>query len=504
MWASNSRSPHRYEHSLTFDQCGSIVRRNSGHNLISQGVPMRSSLSPGIVKLVILLIILSSSASAYLQTKKPPPRSATTVVQTPANQPDPAQKKKPTQIGATQLPNSPPPTNPGPQRTSIQIIPDKTVVQRGELVTFRLVPEQLVSHTAYRFDFDFNEGARETMDRSRGSIQHRFTSTGQRTVSAFAIAPPGVAPDEEGIQPITITVMQVKLSAEPLSTEVGVSVSFSATLVSTDSNLRYRFSFGDGKQTDWQASNKASHTYTTAGSYKPTVDVGFVDARTALTPLDSNSSDQVNVKLPSVTSLTFRVAPARVKTDEDVKLSASFLTNGRQIQYRFDFGDGATSDWLDSGAITHKYAIANTYEPSVEVRGLVDGTEYPIIKSPSRTITVTPGATVVSSPVQRPSFQPTPDPNWPPYVIPLLIAVLVVGGLLFATILGIGGYKTYRWLFPPEPAFVPHMDIGTASTDHGASTPLIDFEVQLNANTTSGSYGVLPNGPLIISQRSRP
>jgi hypothetical protein len=51
-------------------------------------------------------------------------------------------------------------------------------------------------------------------------VRHRFASDGAHTVSAFAEDVAGLGPDEEGIDPITVNVERVKLSASPLSTEV--------------------------------------------------------------------------------------------------------------------------------------------------------------------------------------------------------------------------------------------------------------------------------------------
>jgi len=203
---------------------------------------------------------------------------------------------------------------PSPQQKSVRIVADKTLIQLGETVNFNLEPEQLIAKTAYRYVFHFDDGsAPETKDPQQ-PVRHRFASAGSHTVTVFAEAPPGVAPDEEGIDPTTINVERVKLSANPLSAEVGIPVSLKATSVSKDANLRYRFTFGDDKPpTDWQESNKAaSHAYSAAGQYHPKVEVGLSNA-TQVEALDSNASAPIMVVLPPTGALVFRVTPSRVK-----------------------------------------------------------------------------------------------------------------------------------------------------------------------------------------------
>jgi hypothetical protein len=69
--------------------------------------------------------------------------------------------------------------------------------------------------------------------------------------------------------------IQVSLSAQPDSVEVGKPISLTATSVPANPNFRYRFIFGDGTQTDWQDSSNVSHTYSVVRAYYPRVEVAF-------------------------------------------------------------------------------------------------------------------------------------------------------------------------------------------------------------------------------------
>src|ERR1044071_8551359 len=88
---------------------------------------------------------------------------------------------------------------PSPAQKTITIVADKTVIQLGETVNFHLEPQQLVARIPYRFVFHFDDGATQEFKDRQQPLSHRYSSAGRHAVSVIAEAPPGVAPDEEGI-----------------------------------------------------------------------------------------------------------------------------------------------------------------------------------------------------------------------------------------------------------------------------------------------------------------
>jgi hypothetical protein len=385
-----------------------------------------------------------------------------------------------------------------PQRKSVWIVADRTLVQLGETINLKLEPEQAVAQSRYRFSFTFNDGSARETKLPGQPVRHRFASAGAHTVSAFAEDVAGLGPDEEGIDPITINVERVKLSASPLSTEVGIPVLLQATSVSKDPNLRYRFTFGDDKPTtDWQESNKARHGYSAVAKYQPKVEVGLANG-TQVVPMDSNVSAPVNVVLPQAGAVLFRVNPPRVKSDEAVTLSAEFPAKQRHIQYRFVFGDSQTSEWKDEPLAIHNYTAGGWYEPSVEVGVVLDGTVYPLITAAPQRLEVI-ATHVVVPPLSQNSDrnEPSSKPDWPFYLIVILVFVVVLTSALVVS------YKAVKWVSTPKPTFVSHIDVGSAAIDQVGFDSLVKFEIDLNPNVAKGSYEVFTSEPrLVRAERS--
>lgn len=440
-----------------------------------------------------LLILLSSRLPVSLQTTNTTPK---TVVGLPNQDPQPRKK------GSKSVTTVPPSVSVVPQQQYQQttIVADKRLIQLGETVTFHMEPAEVFARSAYSFLFDYGDGTpKETTDRGKRVVQHRYTSAGRFKVSVDAMAPAGVAPFEETIDPITINVQQVKLSANPRSAEVGMPVSLKATSVSKDPNLRYKFLFGDNQQTNWQESNEASHPYSAPGDYIATVEIGFGDNAVQV---DSSKSDSIRIAFPQPASLVFRVKPARVNANEAVTLSAELPTKGRHIQYRFVFGDNQTSEWQDNGNQTHTY-VAGTYQPTAEAGVLIEGTVVPLVTAPPKTIEVVALQPPVVSPTPTqtsPTREPLPVlPDWLLNLILVLIGLAVTVGALVLS------YKAAKWAYTPKPTFVAYTDVGTATMDQSSTAHVIDFELHLDPNVGEGSYDISKTEPnLIRAERNHP
>lgn len=433
-----------------------------------------------------LLITLSSGRPVSLRSEK----TTQTMVAGVANQVPRSRRKRPTSVMTV-----PPRVNEAPSQANepLTIRADKKLIQVGETVTFVLEPKKYFDHSRPTVEFNFGDGKTESKDPSKTEVQHQFTSAGQFMVSVKIGSPPGIALVEV-IDPITITVAQVKLSVNPRSVEVGMPVSLQATSVSKDPNLRYKFLFGDNKQTNWQESNEATHSYSAAGDYKATVEIGFGDNAVRL---DSNDSDSIKVTLPPPQSIDFRVRPSRVDANETVTLSVRFRENGRNIKYRFLFDDGQTSEWQDEGQITHSY-VAGTYQPTAEAGVLIDGTVIPLVTATPKTVEVA-GIPSAASPTPTQATSPTPSP--PPVKDPILILIW----LAIAAVVLVSSYKAVKWAYTPKPTFVAFTDIGTATMDQNQITPLSDFELHLDPNVGEGSYDISKSEQsLIRAERSHP
>lgn len=406
---------------------------------------------------------------------------------------------------------TPPPKR--PDNTRIIVTPNPAQV--GEPVLFYLEPNP-PSGSALVILFDYGDGsAPEKKQPTMDVLRHRFLAAGTYKVSVTCEVR-GVMVNIQ-IQPVIVNVVPVKLVATPLSMEVGIPVLLKATSISKDKALRYRFSFGDNTATPWQVSNEAPpHSYKVTGKYQPRVEVGFGDSPNAVDGTDSNP---VTIVAPPAKSLALRVDPVHIDEGKPVTLSAKFPAKGRQIQYRFRFGDNQTTEWQDEGELKHSYAVG-TYRPAAEVGVVLDGEVYSLASTVGHTIevvalqrpSVPPAAKERALPL--PAESPVPTPPTTITSDSLVILILISVGLAIVAGVLVAGHKLRKSLskpsrarrpVPAKPTFVAHLRAGTASVVHSPKKPLIGFELYVNANLAEGVYELIKSEPnLVRSERSRP
>ena len=410
---------------------------------------------------------------------------------------------------------------------AVRVTVDRNRVPVGADVTFTLTPASIVRNPQFTVTIYFGDGAQQEMHQT--AIVHPYRAPGTYTYSVLVepsptpIASPTPSPSPR--PPIS-----VKLIANPTTVTTGDPVAFIAQLSRNYPNIQYRFVFADGAQTDWQNAPQTSHTYAAAKTYLAFVDIR--DGRAGST-LGGSPRQPIQVTAPQNVRVDLLANPASVKTGDTVRFNAQTNSGDPNIKYRFAFGDGAITGWLDSPSTNHKYAVARDYFASVEV-GLPSGpgiktvaTSKPAMigvaagpnpnpspsprasptssTSPRPTPNASPsagtpspsrGQTNSASPVATPSTSPTPtlggpfesSDNWWKY---LLLALLV----LFLA------YKTARYLLLPRPQFVPNLDPGASRVGAGKALS-IDLQLALDPNVTGGQYGIETHeGSLIKSER---
>jgi len=505
----------------------------------------------GIVIGTTLLLFLASAFTVALQTPKatqkttvssnqnsgnqnvseeygrrPSTRAKATTVKSPGTKPPSTTQTEPKPAAdandpggqrsgtGTTPPQKPPsgwtPPAQGPQWEAPKLVADKPFVQLGEPVRFKLDGLSDYVRTHYSFVIDYDDGSTEPLDPNGQGSQHPFRSPRMFNVSAKAIPTHSDAPTgEKQLESIPITVERVVLSVDKPEVEVGVIVTLTAKSVSNDPNVQYRFVFDDGNQTEWRGSKEATYQYSAARTYNARVEVGFPE-RGGIVSVDKSDS-QIIVREPPPDALVFDVPP-QVNANEQVTLSAKFPANGRHIQYRFVFDDGTPPVWQDDATATHSYGEGRTYHPYVEVGFLRDqptstpSTPATIATSPSKPLVVVAVATEAASPTQ-PSNNPGPTrkADWRDYLVPILIAFVVLLILVIFSAGAVGAYKAVKWAFAPRPTFVPHIDLGRAGLAQGSAMPLIKFELHLDPNAGNGSYEIMKSGPTLIgAERSHP
>lgn len=243
--------------------------------------------------------------------------------------------------------------------TSVIVSVDRSRVRVNELVIFTLTPADVVLSGKYNVTIDFGDGTRRQV---RGTqVRHKYAATGHYKVFASVS---GVGPSS-GKDDKYAPVPRVTLSANPNRIVVGKSVDFRAQLSSSYPGLMFRFSFGDGTSTDWQNSAQANHTYRSAGTYLPYVDIG--SGGTNVRQLGGSVRQQVVVTLPPLGQVQLAANPSAAEAGSSVTLTARIASTDPSLRYRFRFGDGSVSDWQPGPQTTHIYTNAGNYAPVVDV-----------------------------------------------------------------------------------------------------------------------------------------
>ena len=343
---------------------------------------------------------------------------------------------------------------------------------------------------------DIGEGMQGSVKRVGGSVRKAIEVTEARALSKVT----------------------VNLTAKPVKVEERQVVSFTAMVASNNTNVKYRFVFGDKTPaTGWQGSPQTKHKYLAAGNYSARVEVRVTNSRSGVQSINSGPL-LIEVKATAQQVVSLIANPISVVVGLPVFFRAKIDSPSPNIRYRFNFGDGSTpTAWTGKAVETHAYSRAGNYAPYVEIARATSG---PInaIASGARQVTVTgflppdnPTPTPSPSPGtgtptldrsspsagpnisntggmtsssdgrplgQTPAALPRPSNNWWIY---LLIALA-----LFA------GYRGWKWLTAPRPTFHPRFDPGVSQV--GVEKPLsIDFQVQLNPDIAAGEYGLETN-----------
>ena len=163
------------------------------------------------------------------------------------------------------------------------------------------------------------------------------------------------------------------LSYSPSDPSIGELVTFDGSGSSDpddgDFVDMYYFEWGDGGNSGWQTSDRASHSYNSAGTFTASLRVRDSDG------LESTSSDTVTVRVTSVPTNRAPTAvltanPTTADTSQDVTFNggSSSDPDGSVREYWFDFGDGTNTGWVTTASVTHPYTSEGTYTATLKVR----------------------------------------------------------------------------------------------------------------------------------------
>lgn len=215
----------------------------------------------------------------------------------------------------------------------------------------------------------------------------------------------------------------VDLVINPGNAEIGRPVTLTVRTASTDPNIRYRFSFGDGSAVGgWRSSPQALHVYSRAGAYIASVDVAVMTSR----GIEQQGSSRRGVTVSPPGAL--RVA----RPDSDRRGSEARVANAAKT---------GSSDSEARVKASPSSSPAQT-QKSVSSKPSAVGSAPAPVPSPS----VSPHESAEDS---APVASTAPGDDWRRYLwllLPLALLALIVGRRLFA-----------------RPAVRSHADTGTAT-----------------------------------------
>ena len=130
-------------------------------------------------------------------------------------------------------------------------------------------------------------------------------------------------------------------------------------------SLSYRWNFGDGNESEWQNNVIFGHTYREKGNYSA-----------VLTVADDGgleSSDIVNVTIENhfpTAEIDSPLENLTVTEDDAILFSGvgdDSPSDFASLLFRWDFGDGDSSDWNSSGETVHTYTVSGEFNASLWV-----------------------------------------------------------------------------------------------------------------------------------------
>jgi PKD domain-containing protein len=426
-----------------------------------------------------------------------------------------------------------------PNTPSVRVIADQQRVPLGTLVNFSLSPSSIANDRQYVVTLYFGDGRQQVMNQA--ATTHFYRAVGTYTYS--------VAVKRAAANP-----PQVDLSASPLPAQTGQAVRFIAQTSGPYPNLQYRFDYGDGRQSTWQTSAAADHTYTLPGNYSAYVDIGNGTQR-----IGGSVRKQIPVT-STARSVSLNATPLLAQAKRPVIFTAKVSPNIVNATYKFTFGDGEPPVFQTSPQVQHIYRTSGSYRAVVQV-SQTGGPASSAVQSGPVVLNVQPASTTgpgtsltpttratptppssatptpVSSATPTPSSSATPTPTPSPVESPSRDSSLTSSSgsttpntagpsnstspsgpsadirnqsngavtsikwwyWLFAGVLLLLLFKATGYLFAAKPTFTAFSDPGVAAVGNQKGLLPLDFQLLLNPNVSAGDYAVTSETPLVTN-----
>lgn len=421
----------------------------------------------------------------------------------------------------------------------VRVTVDRPRVRLGTQVMFSVVPASIINDPRYVVTLYFGDGQTQVMRQPQTLHLYRAVGSYEYAIDVKGSQPPYKPPQ---------SVPRVTLTAAPVPAEEGQSVYFSAQLSSPYPNIRYRFVFGDGRSTAWQAVPQAQHSYARAGIY-----FAYVDISEGTNRIGGSPRKRLDVRRAALT-VSLIARPSTSRAGEAVTFIASAPSAPSNARYRFNFGDGTQTLWQTDPRAQHTFKFPGSYRAQVQVSQFINNQNLSTTSSPAV-------LTVVASPIPQPSpgpspaptagptpdSSPTPTPVTSPTAVnsptpvgspspdgsPSATASPTSGSngttttpssstsdnsnrwgdnfsrntwwyLLIAAVILFLIYQALGLLLATQPTFAPFADHGVAAVAHEKGALPIDFELVLDPNVSGGYYSVTTDQPRLVMNAPEP
>lgn len=243
-----------------------------------------------------------------------------------------------------------------------------------------------------KYGFDWGDGSSTTwtsfLDSGDvASISHEYQSSGQYTIRALA-------KDEVDLESDWSNGLTVQITAEnnppdkpdtptgPSSGFTGASYGFETDSEDPEGDqIDYKFDWGDEAESSW-GSKTRSHSWNSAGTFtvkaKARDDYEESDwSRGKTVQIKTNNPPNTPNEPTGETECNIGIEyqyTARMVTDPD----------GHDVRYKFNWGDGSNSGWIDSPTAKHKWTSKGDFDITVTAKD-----EHGATSSKSNSLTVT-------------------------------------------------------------------------------------------------------------------
>ena len=245
---------------------------------------------------------------------------------------------------------------------TVNVTVDRNRVPVNYEVTFTLSPAAVVTNPAYTITLQFGDGTQTQTHATQVIHPYRFPGNYRYSIS-LTLA--------DKRRPTSARIPRVSLSATPNAVSTNQSVAFSAQLSENYPNVKYRFVFADGSQTNWQDSPQTKHEYASPKTYLAYVEIGE-GARGSVRQLGGSVRKAIEVTqavTPPKVTVNLTAKPVKVEERQIVSFTARVASNTTNVSYRFVFGDKTpATKWQGSPQAKHRYVTAGNYSARVDVR----------------------------------------------------------------------------------------------------------------------------------------